>query len=41
MEIKILVKLSSEVTSRNYTSSFPILAFIMATVLPVDYSKEI
>ena len=41
MEIKILVKLSSEVTSRNYTSSFPIFVFIVATVLPVDYSKEI
>lgn len=26
MEIKILVKLSYEVTSGNYTSSFPIIA---------------
>lgn len=41
MEIKVLVTLSSEVTSRSYTSSFPIFALIVATVLPVDYSKEI
>lgn len=41
MEIKILVELSSEVTSRNFTNSFPIFALNVATVLPADYSKEI